>query len=170
MFLGRTGTDRLRSKGENFSTAFVEEIVLRYEGVINCVVIGIPQFDSTENDTPIYIVEVEDPAGFDVGSFYAFCSGDAPPYALPGFVRFVNELPKTDTQKVQKPVLLNEFIERTPARDADENDMLYSVRDGVLQEFTTEDYRRAMGTCTDPMVRSRFVAVTKRNDLFEKNP
>ena len=27
MFLGRTGTDRLRSKGENFSAAFVEEII-----------------------------------------------------------------------------------------------------------------------------------------------
>jgi fatty-acyl-CoA synthase len=169
MFLGRTGTDRLRSKGENFSSASVEEIILGYDGVINCVVIGIPQFDSTENDNPIYIVEVEDPTEFDVDSFYAFCRGHVPPYALPGFIRLVNELPKTDTQKVQKPVLLNEFIERTPARDADENDILYSVQEGMLQEFTTEDYRRAMGTCTDPMVRSRFVAVTKRDDLFEAN-
>ncbi|MBW1783844.1 MAG: AMP-binding protein [Deltaproteobacteria bacterium] len=166
IFLGRTGTDRLRSKGENFSTAFVEEIVLGYAGVVNCVVIGIPHFDSTENDNPIYIVEVERPAQFDVAGLYAFCRRNVPPYALPGFVRVVGELPKTDTQKVRKPVLLHEFIERTPARDADENDMIFSVKEGELQEFTTEAYRRAMGTCIDPTVRSRFVAVTKRDDLF----
>jgi len=167
MFLGRTGTDRLRSKGENFSTASVEEIVLGYEGVINCVVIGIPHFDSTENDNPIYIVEVERPARFGADAFYAYCRAHISPYALPGFIRLVSELPKTDTQKVQKPVLLHEFIERTPARDADEDDIIYGVQEGVLQPFGTEDYRRAMGTCADPMVRSRFVAVTKREDLFE---
>jgi hypothetical protein len=132
------------------------------------VVIGIPHFDSTENDNPIYIVEVERPAQFDVAGFYGFCRDNIPPYALPGFIRLVAELPKTDTQKVRKPVLINEFIERTPARDADENDIIYSVTQGVLQKFTTEDYRREMGTCIDPTVRSRFVAVTKRDDLFKE--
>lgn len=170
IFLGRTGTDRLRSKGENFSTAFVEEIILGYEEVINCVVIGIPHFDSTENDNPMYIVEVEHLAQFDVAGFYAFCRRNVPPYALPGFIRLVGELPKTDTQKVRKPVLLHEFIERTPARDADKNDIIYSVKDDVLQEFTTEDYKRDMGTCIDPTVRSRFVAVTRRDDLFKEKP
>jgi len=170
IFLGRTGTDRLRSKGENFSTAFVEEIVLGYEGVVNCVVIGIPHVDSTENDNPIYIVEVEDPPRFDVSGLYGFCRRKAPPYALPGYIRVVAELPKTDTQKVRKPVLLYEFIERTPVTDANENDLIYSVKGDVLQEFTTREYRREMDRCTDPMVRSRFAAVTRRQDLFQERP
>ena len=168
IFLGRTGTDRLRTKGENFSTAFVEEIVLGYEGVINCVVIGIPHVNSTENDNPVYIVEVEHPVGFDVSGLYRFCRRKVPPYALPGFIRLVSELPKTDTQKVRKPVLLSEFIERTRERDADENDLLYSVKKGMILNFTTEEYRREMGKCIDPMVRSRFAAVTKRQDLFQE--
>ena len=168
IFLGRTGTDRLRSKGENFSAAFVEEIVLDYQGVLNCVVIGIPHVDSTENDNPIYIVEVEDPPQFDVSGLYAFCRNKVPAYALPGYIRVVGELPKTDTQKVRKPVLLREFIERTPTSDANEKDLLYSVNQGTLQEFTTGEYRREMGKCTDPTVRSRFEAVTRRQDLFQE--
>ena len=170
IFLGRTGTDRLRSKGENFSAAFVEEIVLGYDGVVNCVVIGIPHVDSTENDNPIYIVEVEDPPRFDVSGLYGFCRRKVPPYALPGYIRVVGGLPKTDTRKVRKPVLLHEFIARTPATDADENDLIYAVKRGVLQEFTTMGYRREMDKCTDPMVRSRFTAVTKRQDLFKEKP
>ena len=168
IFLGRTGTDRLRSKGENFSAAFVEEIVLGCEGVVNCVVIGIPHVDSTENDNPIYIVEAEDPSRFDVSGLYGFCSRKVPSYALPGYIRVVGELPKTDTQKVRKPVLLHEFIERTSVTDANENDLIYSVKGGVLEEFTTPEYRYEMDRCTDPMVRSRFAAVTRRQDLFKE--
>jgi fatty-acyl-CoA synthase len=170
IFLGRTGTDRLRSKGENFAAAFVEEIVLENEGVLNCVVIGIPHVDSTENDNPIYIVEVEDPQRFDASGLYAFCRRKVPSYALPGYIRVVGELPKTDTQKVRKPVLLHEFIERTPITDANENDLIYAVKGDELQEFTTPDYRCEMDRCADILVRSRFAAVTGRQDLFEKEP
>ncbi len=166
IFLGRTGTDRLRSKGENFSTAFVEEIVMGYEGVVHCVVIGIPHVDSTENDNPIYIVEVTDPSRFDVSGLYAFCKDTIPPYALPGYIRVVKELPRTDTQKIKKPVLLHEFIERNPQKDVDENDLVYAIKEGNLEEFKTPDYQREMKRCTDPLVRSRFAAVTRRQDLF----
>ena len=166
IFLGRTGADRLRSKGENFSAAFVEEIVLGYEGVVNCVVIGIPHVDSTENDNPIYVVEVEDPPRFDVSGLNRFCGRKVPSYALPGYIRVLGELPKTDTQKVRKPVLLHEFIERTPLTDKNENDLIYSVRGDRLQAFKEQDYEREMALCTDPMVRSRFAAVTRRQDLF----
>ncbi len=170
IFLGRTGTDRLRSKGENFSVAFVEETVMEYEGVLNCVVIGIPHVDSTENDNPIYIVEVKDPPRFDVSGLYAFCRQQIPPYALPGYFRLLAELPKTDTQKVRKPVLLHDFIERNPVNDADENDLIYAVKEGVLRNFTTREYRRLMNRCTDPLVRSRFAVVTRRQDLFREEP
>ena len=170
MFLGRTGTDRLRSKGENFSASFVEEIVLGFNGVVNCVVIGIPHVDSTENDNPIYIVEVEDPPRFDVAGFYTFCCRKIPSYALPGYIRVVGELPRTDTRKIRKPVLLHEFIERNPERDADERDIIYAVTGDVLQEFTTLDFKEEMGRCTDPVVRSRFTAVTRRQDLFRDKP
>ena len=168
IFLGRTGTDRLRSKGENFSAAFVEEIVLACDGVVNCVVIGIPHVDSTENDNPVYVVEVEKPSNFDVSRLYAYCREKVPAYALPGYIRLVKELPRTDTRKVQKTVLLHEFIERTHLKDVDENDRICAVKDSGPEEFTTDDYKRLMTRCTDPLIRTRFAAVTRRQDLFEQ--
>ncbi len=83
-FLGRTGADRLRTKGENFAANFVEEILKRHPCVQNCAVIGIPFVDSTENDNPIYVLELEDPKGFDLDEFYGYCQKEIPSYALAG--------------------------------------------------------------------------------------
>ena len=164
MFLGRTGTDRLRRSGENFSTTFVEDAIRKHPGVTNSAVIGIPEFNSTENDNPIYVVETKDPSTFDVDSFYQHCQETLPGYVLPGFIRVVQELPKTDTLKVRKAELSQQFIERTPAIDEDQNDRLYAVSGGV-QEFETADYHTAMKKFTDPAVQSRLIAATRRDDL-----
>ncbi len=166
IFLGRTGTDRLRTKGENFSTTFVEEIIMRYPGMQNCAVIGIPFVDSTENDNPIYVLEMEDPIGFDLAKFYSYCREEIPQYALPGFIRLIPELPRTDTRKVRKPALMYDFIERTPEKDADERDRLYVVGPGGVKAFETPDYQREMAKCNDVAVRARFMAATKRQDIF----
>ena len=166
IFLGRTGTDRLRTKGENFSTTFVEEIIIQYAGVQNCAVIGIPFVNSTENDNPIYVLEVEDPSGFDLNKFHAYCQKEIPQYALPGFIRLIPELPRTDTRKVRKPALMYDFIERTPEKDADKQDLLYVIVQGKIKAFNTQEYQREMAKCTDPAVRARFQAVTRRQDIF----
>ncbi|MBT3258588.1 MAG: hypothetical protein HN366_19315 [Deltaproteobacteria bacterium] len=63
-------------------------------------------------------------------------------------------------------MLLYEFIERNHLTDANENDLIYAVRGTGLHAFTTRDYKREMARCTDPMVQSRFAAVTRRQDLF----
>ena len=166
IFLGRTGTDRLRTKGENFSTTFVEEIIIQYPGVQNCAVIGIPFVDSTENDNPVYVLEVDDPKGFDLAKFHVYCQKEIPQYALPGFIRLIPELPRTDTRKVKKSALMHDFIERTPEKDADERDVLYMIVPGEIKEFKTKDYQREMAKCNDPAIRARFLAVTKREDIF----
>lgn len=166
IFLGRTGTDRLRTKGENFSTTFVEEIIIRYPAVQNCAVIGIPFVDSTENDNPIYVLEVDDPEGFDVTGFHAYCEKEIPHYALPGFIRLIPDLPRTDTHKIRKPGLMHDFIERTSEKDADKQDVLYAIGPDGIKEFKTDDYQREIAKCTDPAVRARFQAVTRRQDIF----
>jgi len=166
IFLGRTGADRLRTKGENFAATFVEEIIKRHRGVRNCAVIGIPFLDSTENDNPLYVLELMDPKGFDLAEFYAYCQREIPSYALPGFIRLVPELPRTDTLKVKKSTLMNEFIERTPDKDADERDVIFMIGPGGIAPFRTSEFHREMAKCRDPAVRARFLATTKRHDLF----
>jgi fatty-acyl-CoA synthase len=166
IFLGRTGADRLRTKGENFSATFVEEIINRHPGVRNCAVIGIPFVDSTENDNPVYVLEVEDPKGFDLDEFHRYCQTEIPFYALPGFIRLMAELPRTDTHKVKKSALMSEFIERTPEKDGDERDVIYMVGPDGIEVFRTGDFQREMARCHDPAVRARFLAATRRHDLF----
>jgi fatty-acyl-CoA synthase len=166
MFLGRTGTDRLRTKGENFSTVFVEQIVMQYPGIANCAVIGVPFVDSTENDNPMIVIETHIPASFDVTKFIEFCKTELPAYALPGFVRVTTRLPKTETQKVKKSLLLRDFFKRTLEMDADQNDILYCIEKEGPEVFTTEDYQRLLGECTEPVVRNRFQVVTGCSDLF----
>jgi fatty-acyl-CoA synthase len=166
IFLGRTGTDRLRNKGENFSAASVEEVIRRHPDVVDCAVIGIPYVDSTENDNPVYVIEATAPAGFDLQGFYDYCVRSVPPHALPGYIRLVSELPRTDTHKIRKSALAKEFIERTPARDADENDTMYMVKGDGIHEFRTSDFHAEMARCVDPVIRARFVAATRRQDIF----
>ena len=166
IFLGRTGTDRLRTKGENFATTFVEDIIMRYTGVGNCTVIGIPFVDSTENDNPIYVLEVQSPGDFDLNGFYEFCRKEIPGYAQPGFIRLIRELPRTATHKIIKTSLMYDFIERTPEKDADPNDLIYRIAPEGIKDFKTRDYRDEMARCTDPAVRARFAAATHRQNLF----
>jgi fatty-acyl-CoA synthase len=166
IFLGRTGTDRLRTKGENFATTFVESIIMQYAGVGSCAVIGIPFVDSTENDNPIYVLEVQHPDEFDPEGFYAYCRKEIPGYAQPGFIRLIRDLPRTATHKIMKTNLMHDFIERTPQTDADQNDLIYRIGPEGIKPFKTEDYQDEMAGCTDPAVRARFAAATRRQNLF----
>ena len=166
IFLGRTGADRLRTKGENYSAAVIEEIIVRHPRVNNASIIGAPQFDSTENDLPVYILEVDEPSGFDLTGFMEFCRTEVPHFAQPAYIRLVKSLPMTDTQKIRKPVLLAQFIERTPALDADPDDLIYDLTGQTPRSFTTAEYQAALAGCVDPDVRARFQAVTRRDDLF----
>lgn len=166
VFLGRTGTDRLRTKGENFSTVFVEDVIMQFAGILNCAVVGVPFVDSTENDNPMVVIETPSPSSFNITGLIEFCQARLPGYAQPGFVRVMLSIPKTETQKVRKALLLRDFFERTPALDVGKEDILYRVEKEGPSVFTTIDYKELMTKCTEPMVRNRFRLVTRRNDLF----
>ena len=40
----------------------------------------------------------------------------------------------------------------------------------MRQKITTRDYGNEMNKAIDPLVRSRFAAVTRRQDLFKEQP
>ncbi len=166
IFLGRTGSDRLRNKGENFAATFVEEILAKHPAVKDCAVIGIPYTDSTENDNPVFVLETPEPEAFDAKKFYRYCRDSLPAYALPGYLRLLPRLPRTDTHKMKKSVLAMEFIERTPERDGDPQDVIYRVASDGVTEFTTTHFKDMLEEITDPAVRARFRAITKRQDIF----
>ncbi len=165
VFLGRTG-DWIRFKGENWSPVDAERIVMKHPGVRNVGIIGIPQAVGKEDD-PMLVIEPVDLASFDVEDLLGYCSESLPHYMRPRFIRLVSSLPMTDTMKVVKPKLRNDFICRTPALDAAEDDVLYECDGGTAREFTTIDYDEEIQRFRDPTNRDRLTAFTRRDDIFE---
>jgi hypothetical protein len=109
---------------------------------------------------------VQSPRDFDLEGFYAFCRKEIPSYAQPGFIRLIRELPRTATHKIIKTSLMHDFIERIPEKDAEPDDLVYRIDPDGIKGFKTADYRNEMARCTDPAVRARFAAATRRQDLF----
>jgi fatty-acyl-CoA synthase len=98
-FAGRTA-DWLRVDGENLAAAPVERILLRHPDVAEAAVYAVP--DESVGDQVMAALVVR--GGLDPRSFEAFLAdqADLSPKAWPRFVRVVDTLPRTATNKVLK--------------------------------------------------------------------
>lgn len=164
VFLGRTG-DWVRYKGENWAPIEGEKIITTFEGITSVGIIGVPQSTGKEDD-PMYVLEVNNPAEFDIETFYSFCQKKVPRYMIPRFIRLVTNLPMTETMKLKKTVLKREFFYRSSTLDADGNDSIYEIVQGTVKEFREEDYKAEIALYTDPTNQDTLTAFTKRSDLF----
>jgi crotonobetaine/carnitine-CoA ligase len=100
--------DALRHRGHNISSYEVEQAILGLEGVMDCAVIGVPsEFEGGEDDVLAVVVAGDQ---VDASSLWTWCEGKVPDYAVPRYVRFVDTLPKTPTEKIQKTALRTEGI------------------------------------------------------------
>lgn len=100
-FAGR-GRDKLRVDGENFSAAPVERILYRAGDVVGAAVYAVPDPDGS--DAVMAALELRPGARFDADAFAAFLADqpDLGPKWVPTFVRVVEALPVTGTNKVDK--------------------------------------------------------------------
>jgi fatty-acyl-CoA synthase len=103
-FAGRTN-DWLRVDSENFAAAPVETILGRFPGVAGVAVYGVP--DSRTGDQVMAAVELEAGSTFDPAGFTAFLAdqADLGTKWAPRYVRVVDALPVTATDKVDKKPL-----------------------------------------------------------------
>lgn len=105
--------DALRRRGENISSYEVEQVLLAHPAVHECAVIGVPaDVEAGEDEVMAVIVlhpgqESEIPTPADL---LKFCEGRIPAFARPRFVRVVDTLPKTPSEKVRKSVLRDDGI------------------------------------------------------------
>jgi fatty-acyl-CoA synthase len=106
-FAGRTG-DWLRVDGENFAAAPVERILARFAGASGVAVYPVP--DTATGDQVMAAIELEQGADFDPGDFSAFLAAqeDLGTKWAPRFVRVVQTLPVTATDKIDKRPLRTE--------------------------------------------------------------
>ncbi len=104
-FAGRSA-DWLRVDGENFAAAPVERILSRWRGVSTTAVYPVP--DPRTGDQVMAAVEMDGTQPFDPEDFAAFLGGqpDLGTKWAPRFVRIVDHVPVTGTNKVDKRPLV----------------------------------------------------------------
>ncbi len=95
--------DALRRRGENISSYEVEQGLLAHPAVLECAVIAVAaDSEAGEDEVMAYVVAG---APLDPAQLWEFCTGRIPAFAVPRFIRVVDELPKTPSERVQKAQL-----------------------------------------------------------------
>lgn len=95
--------DVIRRRGENVSALEVENAVRDVDGVVDCAAYALPS-ELTEDEVAVALV-VGDGWSYTERELVEHLTTRLPYYAVPRYIRFVRELPMTETQKVRKQVL-----------------------------------------------------------------
>jgi crotonobetaine/carnitine-CoA ligase len=100
--------DAIRRRGENISSYEVEEAFLSHPDVLEAAAYPV-RSDLTEDEVALAVV-LRPGASVAAERLLSFVDDRLAYYALPRYVTFHDELPKTPTAKVQKQVLIAEGI------------------------------------------------------------
>jgi crotonobetaine/carnitine-CoA ligase len=92
--------DAIRRRGENISSVEVEAAVAKHPGVAEVAAYPVPS--ALGEDDVMVAVVVRDEAALSAPDLHAHCVAELPRFAVPEYIRFVAELPRTPTQKVEK--------------------------------------------------------------------
>lgn len=98
-FEGRK-SDSLRRRGENVSAWEVERIVAQHPSVAECALVGVPS--GVGDDDLKLFVRREASAELSELDLIKWCDERMPYFQVPRYVAFVEELPKTPSQRVRK--------------------------------------------------------------------
>jgi crotonobetaine/carnitine-CoA ligase len=92
--------DCIRRRGENISSFEVESVVNQFEPVAESAAFAVP---SELGEDEVMVAVVPHPgAHVDLDALIAHCEQRLAGFAVPRYVRFVDELPKTASQRIQK--------------------------------------------------------------------
>lgn len=115
--------DAIRRRGENISSFEVEVEICSHPSVREAAAIGVPS-EATEDDVMAIIALVEN-ATIDPKALCEFLVERMPYYMVPRYIRVVDALPKTPTEKVQKALLRTEGV-TTDTWDRDTSGLRFS--------------------------------------------
>ncbi len=106
--------DIIVSGGENVSSLEVERVVSDHEGVLECVVIGVP--DERWGEVPKAIVALREGHPVSEAELVAHCRERLSAFKVPKTVVFEAELPKGGTGKILKAELRERYWRDQPRR------------------------------------------------------
>ena len=100
--------DGIRRRGENVSSFEVEAYVCKHESVLEAAAIGVAS-EVTEQDVKIVVVR-KPGALLEAHELHGYLRARMPRFMVPRYIEFVEALPKTPTQRVQKVKLRNDPV------------------------------------------------------------
>lgn len=109
-FRGRM-KEAIRRRGENVSAWEIESVVDQHPSVVESAAFGIGS-ELGDEDVAVAVV-IQSGAALAPEDLLTYCRGRLAYFAVPRFIEFVEALPKTGTQKIQKGVLKQRGV--TPA-------------------------------------------------------
>jgi len=98
-FHGRL-SDSIRRRGENISAYEVEQAVDSHPCVLESAAVGVPS-ELTEEDVKVFVVR-KPGMQCSARELYDHCRRVAPAFMAPRYIEWIDQLPKTPTQKVEK--------------------------------------------------------------------
>ena len=112
-------SDSIRRRGENVSSFELEAVVTAVDAVAECAAYGVPS-ELGEDEVMVAVVAAPD-RRIDLEALIAHCEDQLARFAVPRYVRIVDALPKTPSQRVQKFKLREQGVtadtwDRGPAR------------------------------------------------------
>jgi crotonobetaine/carnitine-CoA ligase len=102
------GKDAIRRRGENISSVEVEAGVGKHPDVAEVAAYPVPS-DLGEDDVMVAVVR-RDGTSVTAEDLHAHCVTELPRFAVPTYIRFVEALPRTPTEKVEKYRLRSEGV------------------------------------------------------------
>ncbi len=102
--------DYIRRRGENVSSMEVERQVSNHPQIKEAAAIGVKADEGASSEDEIMIVCIPDGKAPDPAELTRWLAKEMPYFMVPRYIRFVKELPKTPTERVQKNKLREEGI------------------------------------------------------------
>jgi crotonobetaine/carnitine-CoA ligase len=104
--------DYIRRRGENVSSMEVEKIVNDHPGIAESAAIGVKAGEGASSEDEILVVCVAGGAPPDPAELTLWLAERMPYFMVPRYIRFVDRLPKTPTERVQKVPLREQGVTR----------------------------------------------------------
>ena len=89
--------------------------MLGHPSVAECAVIAVPADEEAGEDEVMVVIVAAEP--MPPAAVWEWCTGRVPAFAIPRYVRFVDKLPRTPSEKIQRAVLRDEAATATDIHD-----------------------------------------------------
>ncbi|WP_420620018.1 AMP-binding protein [Candidatus Poriferisocius sp.] len=103
--------DAIRRRGENISSYEVEQGLVSHPALAEVAAIGVPADQEAGEDEVMVFLVPEPGAEICAEEVWAYADKQLPAFAVPRYLRVIDELPKTPSEKVRKMVLREQGVD-----------------------------------------------------------